>query len=372
MELSQQFLDHTRVKLKSFEIKLSDHTYTYFPDHFREVMNDYLSYYSELILELPEDEDLSGKDVSTISLSAISLYEGLMNTIEDYFNGKLLNATTVFHETLSKCSFNGVLFFRKYNQEKTFFRARILMDRHPKKTELFHVPFEERFKIQSNRFSIPGYPALYCGGSVFNCWEEFNRYDFKKLWFSGILATKEITVLSLERVDDFFDALPGGGSRAFDDFNLLNYITTFPLILACSFKVKNPHSQFISEYIVPQLLLQYISLIDEIDGIKFPSTTINHTMVEGVDSYNYVFPVKSSQKHGHCPGLTDLFFITEPTSLETEELLYNPLKRALTFSDNMPVDGRFLELVLDEKRQYSTSSFGKLEAIIEKMPFRHL
>lgn len=55
---------------------------------------------------------------------------------------------------------------------------------------------------------------------------------------------------------------------------LIADVFMWPLIAACSIKVKHREDSFKPEYIVPQLLLQWIRNNQEIDGIRFSSTHI--------------------------------------------------------------------------------------------------
>ena len=47
--------------------------------------------------------------------------------------------------------------------------------------KLFHIPFELRHIVATQRYSIPGLPCLYLGSSLWACWEELGRPDFNKL-----------------------------------------------------------------------------------------------------------------------------------------------------------------------------------------------
>jgi hypothetical protein len=47
--------------------------------------------------------------------------------------------------------------------------------------EMFHVPFELRHKIAPQRYSIPGLPSLYLGGSLYTCWVEMRQPVFADL-----------------------------------------------------------------------------------------------------------------------------------------------------------------------------------------------
>ena len=45
--------------------------------------------------------------------------------------------------------------------------------------------------VSTNRYSVPGFPALYLGDTTYVCWEEFNKFRIRDLWFSvGIFKYK--------------------------------------------------------------------------------------------------------------------------------------------------------------------------------------
>ena len=41
--------------------------------------------------------------------------------------------------------------------------------------EMFHIKYELRGKVQTQRCSFPGLPCLYLGCSSYVCWLELNR-----------------------------------------------------------------------------------------------------------------------------------------------------------------------------------------------------
>lgn len=43
------------------------------------------------------------------------------------------------------------------------------------KSEMFHIKYDLRSKVQTQRFSFPGLPCLYLGASSYVCWLELNR-----------------------------------------------------------------------------------------------------------------------------------------------------------------------------------------------------
>src|SRR5262249_44356941 len=49
------------------------------------------------------------------------------------------------------------------------------------KPDLFHIPFDKRHKVTRQRYSIPGLPCLYLGGTLYICWEELRRPKFESI-----------------------------------------------------------------------------------------------------------------------------------------------------------------------------------------------
>src|SRR4029077_9978040 len=93
---------------------------------------------------------------------------------------------------------------------------------------------------------------------------------------------------------------------------VLPKILFWPLTATCAVRVLNKDEYFKPEYIIPQLLLQYVKedTKKQIDGIRYFS---NHNLAAG-DSLelgsNLVFPVKTSGPRDLCPSLTKLFTMT--------------------------------------------------------------
>ena len=77
------------------------------------------------------------------------------------------------------------------------------------RSDLFHIPFEHREFVRSQRFSIPGYPCLYMGGSVYVCWEELGRPDLNSVHVSQFSVRDQVTfqVLNLGYRPQFFSII---------------------------------------------------------------------------------------------------------------------------------------------------------------------
>lgn len=63
---------------------------------------------------------------------------------------------------------------------------------------MFHIPITMRRQVGTERYSIPGYPCLYLGNSIYVCWEEMNRPLMSSCWVSRLKNTEELELEELE------------------------------------------------------------------------------------------------------------------------------------------------------------------------------
>lgn len=361
--------------LKSFDSKLyttpseQKDTDTYFPDYLKSRLNDWLSYYEKnqrSIIDAPENWDSGKSDIVFNRLK--KLIDGINTSVDKYYAGKVLEATKVFNSAIVENIFqyDKIPPVLPMSGNHEFYRARLKEPfRHFKRPDLFHVPFEKRHLITTKRYSIPGLPALYFGDSTYVCWEELDRKDINELWFSRFQNQQQLKVLELLRYEDFRNNYVDkniSADLATKNGWLFRYIVNFPLNIACTIKVKEKDGIFKPEYIIPQLLLQYVSNNHDVDGIKYPSTKADYSKLIEVPAYNYVFPVKTVKKKGYCEELKNTFHLTQPTSLEWELLKYNPIHQAgFIVGGGVDKSTKRIELVEGEKSPYWSTSFGRLE-----------
>jgi hypothetical protein len=243
-----------------------------------------------------------------------------------------------------------------------FYRARRMEEKSFLRRDLFHIPFQKRYSITTNRYSIPGFPSLYLGDSTYVCWEEFDRYNFNDLSFIKLVNSRKLTFFPIHRIQDCLSDIERiqEKNEIFPSLKLtalMSYIMTFPIILACTIRVQNKTADFKPEYIIPQLLLEQITKEETIDGIKFLSSKVDYSKIQGVPAYNYVFPPKSVVKDGFCAELLDCFQSTAPTSFGLEKLFSSESK--YSFNENEYVGD--LEIIEEKQTNYHSTSFGMLE-----------
>jgi hypothetical protein len=196
------------------------------------------------------------------------------------------------------------------------------------RSDMFHMPYHLRAKVRTNRYSIAGYPCLYLGTSLALCYEELAgscahhlniaarfRFDSRP---QNANAHVRVIDFALRPQDYMMDAeTSGNGADARDiaaEDTVIRYLHWYPLIAASSFIRVDKNDPFASEYILPQLLMQWLrdeGKNDALYGIRYFSCSSVRASNLG---YNYVFPV-SGKRYGKtpfCKVLAQAFELTRP------------------------------------------------------------
>jgi hypothetical protein len=232
---------------------------------------------------------------------------------------------------------------------------------HLSNQEMFHVPFEMRHKLSSQRYSISGVPALYCGGSLLVCWEELKRPSFDTLHFSRIEAAQEIHLLNFGNTPKQLSYNISPMTSALDFYEA--YAVLWPLIAACSIK-PTLEGQFTAEYIIPNLLMQWVLRNKKCDGVRYFSVQVplEYYNFRTKPAYlcNYAFPAKNIAESGFCTQLMWKFKISEPLNWRMATM--SQLTPALSENQHEPILIGKSQPVL-----YSTTDFWRLETYINSL-----
>lgn len=327
-------------------------------------IEDFFSKYLKLINKL--DNPITLRDENhTISYMDIGvnqniLVKGLIKTIECYYNGFTYEAFKIFQETINSKEYKNISKILKRTiipKSESFYRIRKRENNHSfNKKEMFHIPFEMRGIVPTQRFSIPGFPSLYLGNTLYLCWEELNRPQIDSFQAIRLENTKELTLIDL--------TTPPNEESDNISNDMYRYFMIWPLIACCSIKVKNESDIFKPEYIIPQLLLQYIRNDDKLDGIIYNSTHLTSKSAKVNNKLsNFVFPIKTNKKIGHCPELVKLFNSTEILSWQLYQLTQGGTMTLYNADELDYIDKKIphLELIPGKTLSYSNSILGKLE-----------
>lgn len=312
---------------------------------FRETLRSHFdNYHNEIASALPTEIIRQIKDnVSDIILSSI----------DKYFIGSPHQAYEEIDKVLAilmdkplkiypKTQYEG---FPSNTDSLKLFRIRhVDSDIKYRRKDLFHTPFNLRSGIGSCRYSISGYPSLYLSTNLHLCCQETKKNNQKQLTIASRFAIVRneidngqipIKVVELAiKPSDFILNHNKTHSIAYeqnrynkrllneieleDQVVRYNYLFWYPIIAASSFIKANKGALFNPEYIIPQLLMQWIrvnSKPSNLFGIRYFSCASTKCSEMG---FNYVFPVYSTQsqsKSGYCKILRPVFHLTSPVFL---------------------------------------------------------
>lgn len=263
------------------------------------------------------------------SAVAISLCVELKKCLDEYLLGhppkayttlarKLMAITPCFKAMYTRNSVAGVLTHL----------YRIRSDKRSKLTlqEVFHVPFEARHMVATYRYSIPGLPCLYLGGSAYVCWEECGRPALDSIHLSRFQPAAGYTVQLLDfgwRPAQMAALIDSGRyqtqlSQRSDVSDLVvAHAVCWPLLAACSIKVRHPGAHFKPEYIIPQLLLQWLINETRLDGVRYFTTKVSRYFPGPMPVSNFAFPVRTSKPSGYCDHLKSRFELSDPVCWPT-------------------------------------------------------
>ena len=170
---------------------------------------------------------------------------------------------------------------------------------------MFHVPFDERVKCNTYRYSTLGYPSLYLASSLLTSLKECDYDNPENYYCSCFKSTKQLTFVDLSY-----------SSIATDFTEKYSFLVFYPLIVACSQKVREPNMPFKPEYIITQHLFQVIRLhnnVIEIDGITYTSTKYDDVLFTNDSRRNFVMYILDSVKEkGYSEELAKKFISTKP------------------------------------------------------------
>lgn len=272
----------------------------------------------------------------------------IKKTVSHYLNGFPSKAYETFSYMMEQLIEYPLEFYKTNFNEKLWrnnldlFRVVCVNDNIPyNRSRVFHTPYNLRSKVSTSRYSISGYPSLYLGTSLELCCEEINYYPHKNFAVASRFEIQEnnlyndymINIIDLAiKPQDFLPEREHENGQRYgikrnivsnilDNYNIKGlYLIWYPLIAACSYIRVNKSDPFAVEYIIPQLLMQWVRnwMSDDknmkykkIIGIRYFSCA----SVKASDmGFNYVFPAsgKKHKKFPFCPVLMNAFSLTKP------------------------------------------------------------
>jgi len=208
------------------------------------------------------------------------------------------------------------------SETRVYFRARS-SEKHLLVNEMFHLPFDQRERATTQRFSIPGFPCLYLGSSSYVCWEELNRPAFENFYVSrfeieGLNSYLKLRTLDISQTPQRMMAMIEATlevTKSVDNWDdlVIDYLVKWPLIFSATIKVRYGDRNFKPEYVIPQYLLIWARENGRIDAIKYFSVKTHlNQKIDSSSFWNVVIPVQESKNDGFCSTLFSIFKLTAP------------------------------------------------------------
>lgn len=308
------------------------------------------------------------------------LSDSIITSLQAYLNGDTIEAYSLFEKGVNQIKKHllikkGVTDIESLKEPEEFYRARKGTEKLYTRKEMFHIPFELRHLVNSQRYSLPGMPCLYLANSTYLCWEELDKPEFDKIQFSRFdLPSGDFRFLNLNHTNQAISIIGFDKDEDVDEmaiFFVLQYLSTWPLQAAVSVIVKHRGNPFKPEYIIPQMLLQWVVNNKELDGIRFFSTKANGSVpiLHFGNLSNLVIPIKKSKKSGLCDNLKKRISITNPVSYEFASLMIPQLSSEKLPRKKMRVSMKPIVLKLHEDLTvaYENTKFGQLERVLNEI-----
>jgi len=142
---------------------------------------DYVAFINQEYLtglhDLP-DSDILTTEVKSQECFVRDLSATIEKTLTTYLEGHPATAYRTLESFLNNHSkllsqLYSIPLERRFAQ--SLFRIRTQDSGEFSREHMFHIPFELRHLVTTQRYSIPGFPTLYAGSSLYVCWLELGR-----------------------------------------------------------------------------------------------------------------------------------------------------------------------------------------------------
>lgn len=253
-----------------------------------------------------------------------------------------------------------------------------------KREDMFHIPYDKRQQLIGYRYSIPGIPCLYLGSSSYVCWEEVSRPPFHEVQISGFqIKDKSFSVLDLcttalyfRNIYDYRREREPGWENSEEFLTVFcpaakAFASCWPIIAACSFKTRHPDCPFHEEYIIPQLVMQWIHETKAFDCVSYLSTKNQVHFSSPAILRNYAFLPSDVELHGtYSHKLREYFSVSLPTNWTLCESVYNASTRDRTRGAAINGYGGNQVIIDGESVFYDQTAFMRIEEVVGLRSFK--
>lgn len=271
------------------------------------------------------------------------------------------------------------------------------------RADMFHMPFDRR--ARPTRFAWDGCPALYLANNVYLCWLECQPASERSTPLNLETCRVARFELRLRPGEEFLDlpanhasylepltaksrlrelaasnpalrhlaASPPGAmmNSPYQDEvieELAEYLSIWPLLMACTLPRNEPAPADPPEYLLPQLLTRWVLKRKDLVGIRYftsksdPATNTNDV------SINVVLPVRTlGQPRGFCEFLAERAHCTLPQSFaEVARVPDEELFSKAAADKRQAAAGRYRIRWQGSLQDYQHSPFGRMEYWLDR------
>lgn len=285
----------------------------------------------------PEDNPLVGKSMCKMVTEQVENIDRnsklLIEVLELYNAGKIVSASQKAFEVFDNMKSQLMQRYSGAYRLETYYRIRAIYDDNPfplERKELFHIPLSKNYLVGTERYSMPGHPCLYLASQAELCWFEcgkpekfaISRFDIPQSennYMKFIDFSEKLMPLKNSFISWFHNEKDAEQVKLY----LLKYICTYPLRAACSLVVEHPGSKFIEEYIMPQLLLQWVLNDKDFDGIRYESCSSSDE-VKCFGGHNLVLVTNHFDRDGYDAKLRENVRVGAPKVFDINTITIRP------------------------------------------------
>lgn len=219
--------------------------------------------------------------------------------------------------------------------KKLFFRGRRNINNILNKYDMFHIPYDKRYLVGNQRFSLSGFPLLYLSSSLFGVYLELdieNEHPREEYSFSSFYFNNDDKIYSLDnpfRIH-YDNTKTFIKETSISENNLEKKLLKLILSSVCLFEKRFPHKSmekkginiFYEEYVLPQALTQVLKL-NKYHGVFYPSTRIKNTLKDDlfdINNFNLAYFPEYKKKRHYDIDLFNNLNISVPINFSKEIL----------------------------------------------------
>jgi hypothetical protein len=231
--------------------------------------------------------------------------------------------------------------------------------------DLFHMPFNYRTRVSTNRFSLPGIPCLYLANSVYTAWRELDEPDeVAAVRFENV---EPIQFLDVDGTRFMHRAIAATDQQ--QDEQLVLHALFLPFLFLTAQPVQFRDDAFKPEYILPQLLADVVRLCfpREFAGVSYRSTRLLTDDSCVGEFINYaVFPKNVYVESGYCASLCQTFRVSDPIRVVVNN-------DGLAPADIVPASHNIQYInTIGSRSAFAGSVFDRIEQTLSTKPVRFI